>query len=190
MLKPKFDVDSLTTTADLIARIVPAKHLFTLMSRSILIPAGWVALATRTSRDPLLIRGGDHYNDEDTMDVLFVRDTPVECMTQASSLRSADGFACRGSIRVSLRVPAEPAELSTFRKTVIGSTDSISNPAALAAMISVAHTGPTSAVFSEILKGVSRWCTFVKTAVPAFLFSTMIRRTRLSPPASRYISMI
>ena len=126
MLKPRLNIDTLTTDADAVARIAPADHLFTLMSRSLVVPAGWVALATRGRQDPLLVRAGQRYEDDETLDVLFVRDTPIPCVADESALRSADGHECTGSIRLSVRVIAEPAELSAFRKAVIGSSDAVS----------------------------------------------------------------
>ncbi len=109
----------------MVARIVPADDLFTLTSRSVLVPAGWAALVTRSGQDPLLVRAGDSL-ENDAGNVLFVRTTPIECVADESALRSADGFECRGSIRARVRVMAEPAELSAFTRTVIGSTGSVS----------------------------------------------------------------
>ena len=126
MLKPKFNIDSVTSDPGAVARIVPAGHLFTLTSRSVLAPTGWGALVTRTGRDPLLVRAGEHVEGEDAQDVLFVRTTPIECSADESQLHSADGFECTGSIRVRVRVIAEPGELSAFRKTVVGSTEAVS----------------------------------------------------------------
>jgi len=128
MLKPEFSVNSLTRSADAVARIVPADRLFTLRSRAFVVPAGWAALATRRRQDPLLVRAGEQCQAADTLEVLFARTGPIECAAKESALRSADGYECCGSIRVSVRILPEPAELAAFRKTVVGRSESVSVP--------------------------------------------------------------
>jgi len=125
MLKPRFDVHSLTTDATLVARAVSARDLFSLTSRSVIVPSGWVALASRESQDPRLVREGESCADDDVLDVLFVSTAAFECTADVSALRSADGFECRGLIKVPVRVMPDLAELVAFRRAVMGSGDSV-----------------------------------------------------------------
>ena len=126
MLTPKFDLDTLASDEDLVACIVPAGDLFALMSRSVTVPMGWSALVARQGRDPRVVKAGGCCEESGTLDVLFVRSTPIACAADASGLRSADGFDCHGSVRVPLRIMAETTELAAFRNDVLGSSDSLS----------------------------------------------------------------
>ena len=122
---PKFSVETLTTDDQAVARIIAADDLFTLISRSVTVPAGWVALVSSEGQDPLLVRSGGQCEAGGALDVLFVRAVPIECAAEESSLRSTDGYECCGSIRLRVRVMEKIAELAAFRKTVVGSSDSV-----------------------------------------------------------------
>jgi hypothetical protein len=125
MLKARFDVSELTRRTGEIARLVPADELFAWLSRSITIPAGWIALASRSELDPLLLVTGQRCSPDELLDVLFVRDTPIDVTARQDRLTSSDGFPVSGQITVRVRVIAEPAELAAFRRSVLGSTTTL-----------------------------------------------------------------
>ena len=125
MLKARFDVSELTRRTGEIARLVPADELFAWLSRSITIPAGWIALASRSELDPLLLVTGQRCPPDELLDVLFVRDTPIEVTVSEDRLTSSDGFPVSGQITVRVRVIPEPAELAAFRRSVLGSTTTL-----------------------------------------------------------------
>ncbi|MBI4579769.1 MAG: hypothetical protein HY718_08710, partial [Planctomycetes bacterium] len=124
MIEERFEIGSLKDeSADLIARLVPSERAFGWRRRSLLVPAGWMLLATRDRRDPLLVLAGGQYEHEDTRDLLFVRDAPTSCSVDAADLRSADGHPCRGRLEIAVRVPADAAELAAFRRTIVHSSN-------------------------------------------------------------------
>jgi hypothetical protein len=124
MTKDKFELSLLAEASpDVLAWLVPGARLFSWVCRSILVPAGWTALGTRQGRDPMLVRSGGRYEDEDTQDMLFIRGTPAQCTVEAADLRSADGFICSGTLELSIRMIEEPSELAAFRRTILGSSE-------------------------------------------------------------------
>lgn len=122
MAKPRFDIDSLARRPDVLACIVPADQLFAWLARSVEIPAGWVALAAREGQDPLVVKGGHCYTDDDTQDVLFARVSALPCTAEEAHLRSSDGFECTGTLSLRVSILPDKAELAAFRKTVLGSS--------------------------------------------------------------------
>lgn len=125
MSKPTFKIDSLSRDADLMARRVPADELFTWRTRTMEVPIGWIALAGRKERDPIVVASGERYQHDDTVDVLFIHTAPVTCTADASHLRSADDHACQGRLTLQVRVLPEAAELSAFRRTIVGQGDAV-----------------------------------------------------------------
>jgi hypothetical protein len=124
MIKDKFELSLLTEASpDILAWVVPAGRLFSWISRSIVVPAGWTALGTRKGQDPLLVGSGSLYDDNDTQDLLFIRSGPVRCVVDAADLRSADGYSFNGTIEIAVQVIEDPVELGAFRRTIIGSSE-------------------------------------------------------------------
>lgn len=103
-----------------VARLIPARELFSWSVRAVTVPAGWLALALRTDEDPVSFRAGDRCERAGVEEVLFIRQTPVACAIEATDLRSADGFEFAGELNFSLNVLAEMAEVSAFQRTVLG----------------------------------------------------------------------
>lgn len=108
-----------------VAVLVSADRLFTVMTRSVTVPQGWVACATRGDRDTLLVTEGRRLDDDDLRDVLFARTTGVTCEATVDDLRSMDGFTCHGSIACTVRVMPDTSDLLAFRQTVLGSGDRV-----------------------------------------------------------------
>lgn len=126
MNKDKFELGLLAdASADILAWIVPAGRLFNWMTRSIEVPAGWLALGKRRGRDPLLVGSGKSYEDSDTEEIVFVRSGAVRCVADAADLKSSDGYAFSGTIEIQVRLIEDAAELGAFRRTIAGSSDVI-----------------------------------------------------------------
>ncbi len=124
MIKEKFELGLLSDASpDVLAWLVPAGRLFSWMHRSILVPVGWTLMGTRGGQDPLLVGAGGRYDDEDTQELLFVRNRPIACSVEAVDLQSSDGYVCNGRIDFNLRVIEEPAEIAAFRRTIMGSIE-------------------------------------------------------------------
>ncbi len=125
MLTPVFDLERLAKAVHEVARLVPADRLFARFARSLTIPQGWAALVVREGLDPLFVESGRRCDSDSVRDVLFVRTSPVECTVERDDLQSVDGFVCRGTIRVRVRILPEPVELGCFRRTFLNGADSI-----------------------------------------------------------------
>ncbi len=122
-MSPRFDIGTLSWRAGEIARLVPARHLFGWLTRVVTVPTGWAALALRAGLDPLLVSAGDKLEKEALENALFVRTGPLECTAEHNEIASADGYACRGTIRLPLRVVLDHAELAALRRTLLGPLD-------------------------------------------------------------------
>ncbi len=126
MLQARFNLEELTRRADAVAYVVAAEQLFGWRTRSIVVPPGWTAFVTRRERDPLVVSAGRAFEDDDALDVLWVRTTPIACVAEERGLRSSDGHEFCGTLRVSVRVLPQAAELAAFRKTLVGSGEAVS----------------------------------------------------------------
>lgn len=126
MIKDKFELSLLTQSSpELLAWVVPGDRLFSWICRSIIIPVGWAALGLRKGQDPIFAGPGKTYEDEDTEDLLFIRSAPACCVVDATDLASADGYACNGTLEVSVRIIEETGELAAFRRTIVGSSEMV-----------------------------------------------------------------
>lgn len=124
MSKARFELGLLSDASpEILAWLVPGSRLFSWVCRSIVIPAGWAALARRQGQDPLLAGAGREYEDNGTEDLLFVRSGPVRCTVDVADLRSCDGHACAGTIEVGVRIIEDAAELGAFLRSIVGSSD-------------------------------------------------------------------
>jgi len=126
MLRSKNPLETLLKTAGEVARLVAADHLFSWATRSISPPAGWLAWALRSELDPVVVQPGGRCEREGVTDVLFVRLSPLECSIEDNGLQSSDGHEFTGRLRLKMRVIPEAAELAAFRRTVLGSSQTLS----------------------------------------------------------------
>lgn len=115
-----FDISILGSDAELVAVVVPHESLFGLLRRSLSVPAGWMALVTGGDGRASTVSPGREIEASGTADVTFVRSGALPLAFEIGQVSSSDGYLCDGSLRLSVSLPNEAADLAAFRSSVIG----------------------------------------------------------------------
>ena len=121
MVAAKFDPQLFFQRADNVALLVSASEIFSLLNRSLDLPAQWAALVRRETGDQAVISAGGVVKDDDLEDILFVRVTPVEVALREEAITSHDRFRCSVQARLRISLVAERGELISFLDHVVGS---------------------------------------------------------------------
>lgn len=125
MLRSRADLDAFRTDARNVAALLAAEGLFGLLSRSLDVPSGWIALVGRTSGEARVYAGGATIEGNGISHLLLVRSEPVQIELVEDRLPCADGYQCTAHIRLWIRVVGETGDLDSFRTTVLGSGETL-----------------------------------------------------------------
>ena len=122
----RIDLSEFTRRAGSVALVREAADLFGLLTRSVDVPTGWAALATREAGDTASVRGGEALRHDGVVDVLFVRTTPLDLTFAFDGVASSDGYQCDAQVSLRVALVTERAELKAFRNAVMGSAGTAS----------------------------------------------------------------
>ena len=100
---------------------VPADEVFSLLTRSINLPAQWGALVYRGSGNQVMVPAGGVVEAEDAEQILFIRIAPLQLSVQMAEVNSRDGFSFDADVRFRVHVLPDRAELAGFLQAVMGS---------------------------------------------------------------------
>ncbi len=117
------DVGGLRIDAERVAAAFPADRVFGLLTRSFVVPHGWIALANRTGGESTVHPPGSLVEAEGVVDVLFARAEPITVEILEEQVPSTDGYPCVACARLVLRLLGEPGDLKSFRRTIVGDAD-------------------------------------------------------------------
>jgi hypothetical protein len=106
-----------------VAVVRGASDLFGLLTRTLELPPGWAALVVRQAGDLVLVRPGGEVTGDGVSEVLMYRTGPLDLELAFEGIASSDGYQCDARVRVQVALVSEPADLTAFRKTVMGSRD-------------------------------------------------------------------
>ncbi len=121
MVAGSLDVERFFRRSDAVAAVAAASELFGILRRSIDLPGGWTALATRRTGDLLVQAPGTALVDNGLSEVLFVRAMPVDVHCDVDGLASSDRFECSATVHLRVTPIAEKSELASLREAVLGS---------------------------------------------------------------------
>lgn len=121
MLSAKFDPQRFFQDRDNVALRVAAGEVFSLLKRTLDLPASWAALVRLTSGAIEVVRAGRAIESRDADDVMFVRVTPIDVSLTVDDLTSKEGYACRAEVGLRLRLVVERGDLVAFQESVLGS---------------------------------------------------------------------
>ncbi len=121
MAGSKFDPQLFFQRSDSVALHVPASELFSLLKRSVDLPAQWAAMVRRTTGDHVVVRAGGNVDSADAEDILFVRTTPIEVVLEEEGIVTRDRYQCRVELHLRINLIPERSELLSFQKSVLGS---------------------------------------------------------------------
>ena len=127
MLSAKFDPQRFFQDRDNIALRVAAGEVFSLLKRTLDLPAPWAALVRLASGAIEVIHAGGAMEGRDADDVMFVRVTPIEVSLTIDDLTSKEGYACRAEVGLRLRLVPERGDLVAFQESVLGSRRVVQN---------------------------------------------------------------
>ena len=121
MMMQRFNPETFFRQPDTVAAVVAAAELFSLLKRSMDIPAAWTALVRRTTGDHVLLKPGGKLDAAGAEEVLFARITPVQLELAEAEVTTRDRFQCEAQVELTLCLMPERSELLSFAKTVLGS---------------------------------------------------------------------
>ncbi len=123
MTDTPFDMDLLSQNPTLLARVVAPNQLFSLLRRSVRIPAGWTALVVTIEGDRHCASPGSEISSTQTAEVMFVRLGPQTLAMEDLEVISRDDYRCRSSVQGIFDPPVDPTDMTAFRKTLMPSAD-------------------------------------------------------------------
>jgi hypothetical protein len=122
MVSSGLDVERFFRRPDAVAAVAQASELFGLLRRSIDLPRGWSALATRKTGDHVVCRPGSAVMDQGLSEVLFARSAPLDVHFDERALLSADQQDCTAAVHLRVLTIPERSELACLRDAVLGSS--------------------------------------------------------------------
>ncbi|MBI5764427.1 MAG: hypothetical protein HZA51_12970 [Planctomycetes bacterium] len=125
MISTAFNLDAFTRDESLVARLVPAADLFSLLTRQFVVPPSCVALVWGDASHPAFVRGGQSIDSGGVREVLFVKSMPIPVRFGDMVVASRDGFEFKAALNLSVQIVPERTELELFRKSFIGSRNSV-----------------------------------------------------------------
>lgn len=125
MISTAFNLDAFTRDESLIARLVPAGDLFSILNRQVMVPPSCIALVWGEASHPALVRGGQSIDSGGGQEVLFVKSMPIALSFADVAVMSRDGFEFRSTLHLSVQIVPERMELELFRKSLCGSRNSV-----------------------------------------------------------------
>jgi hypothetical protein len=121
MVEGKFHLEQFLGRPEAVAALVSASEVFSLLKRSLDLPAQWAALISKSTGDKQLVPSGELIKSEEADEILLTRTSSLEVAIEQDGLATADQFQCRASIRLQARLIEERSELASFQSTVLGS---------------------------------------------------------------------
>lgn len=125
MISTAFNLDAFTRDESLIARLVPANDLFSILNRQVVVPPSCVALVWGDASQPAFVRSGQSIESAGGREVLFVKSMPIALSFDDMAVTSRDGFEFRATLQVAVQIVPERTELELFRKSLCGSRNSV-----------------------------------------------------------------
>jgi len=119
----RFDIQAFCRDPELVARLVRAGDVFSFLNRQLSLPTSCVALVWGESEQPTVVQSGQAIESHGVRELLFVRTVAFSVAYDIDGLASEDGYAFSASVRLSVLVIPDRAELDAFRKTVLGSNN-------------------------------------------------------------------
>jgi len=118
-----FDIAELTRDPDTVALVVPRDDLFSLLRRSVKVPAGWTGLVVGSEGEQDVALAGDEVSATHVAEVMFARIGALPLSFDYTEVPSADGYLCEASVTLTIELSRDAADLAAFRKTVMASAD-------------------------------------------------------------------
>ena len=112
MTDDAFDMSTLHDDPDLVAVVAVPGALFGFLNRSVRVPPRWAGLVIGREGDRSIVQAGGEIEATDTADVVFVRTGPVPLAFQVDSVSSADEYLCNASLRLSVSLSEEAADVA------------------------------------------------------------------------------
>lgn len=117
----RFDPQLFFEKADHLALRLEASEIFGWLNRSLDLPSRWAALVTKKTGDRHLVAAGAAFDGVDADDILFFRVSPFDVAIDAEHLTSSDGFDCRASVSLRMRLIPDAGDVRSFAGKVLGS---------------------------------------------------------------------
>lgn len=125
MISTAFNLDAFTRDESLIARLVPASDLFSILNRQVMVPPSCIALVWGEASHPNLVRGGQSIDSSGGREVLFVKSMPIALSFADVAVTSRDGFEFKATLHLRVQIVPERMELELFRKSLCGSRNCV-----------------------------------------------------------------
>ncbi|MCK4660176.1 MAG: hypothetical protein KAV82_11700 [Phycisphaerae bacterium] len=130
MISPnKLDTTRFFKEIDSVAAVAPASELFSLLSRSLQLPADFAALVRRETGDRVLVTSGGEVPGDQATEVMFIRTSPLELSFERTGLSTKDAYLCDAHVTVRVSAVPERSEAESFRKAILGSRRIVRLPA-------------------------------------------------------------
>jgi hypothetical protein len=120
-----FDITVLNRDPELVAALVQAGDVFSLLVRQVVVPPPCVGLVWTTARQPRLAPGGSVVESGDVRELLLARTTSFSLDFTAGRLTSKDGFDFSATASVAVQIIPERTELASFRHALLGGGDHV-----------------------------------------------------------------
>lgn len=125
----KPDPNSFSADADCVGVVLPGERLFGLLTRSCVVPSGWVALTNPAESDSTLHPATATVVAAGVRELLLVRTEPVSVEIGDEQTPSVDGYLCAGTVLLALRAVAQAGDLKLFRRSLMAGTDRVDRQA-------------------------------------------------------------
>ena len=122
---PKFKLAQFVKDPQVVAGLAEASDLFGRFTRHVDLPGGFGAAVTQPEGDVIVVQAGGRVDRASCTQAMLFRTTPLPVELKYTELPTVDGYRCTASVRVLVAVSAEPGELRSFRKTLLGTGDRV-----------------------------------------------------------------
>ncbi len=121
----RFDMETFTRDHTVVAILVPADDVFSILSRQLAMPSECVALVEGESGRPSLVPAGQAVEASGARSLFFAKTLLFPLEYAFSGQESKDGYEFDARVRLSVRIVPERAELAALRKTVFSRDNKI-----------------------------------------------------------------